>query len=220
MILSHKYRFIFIKTNKTAGTSIEVALSKFCGSKDIITPINEEDEAIRQGLGYRGPQNYTDADGSILFYNHISAKHVRDIIKTHNLMNEKKWGRYYKFCFERNPWDRAISLYYWRYQDEPRPSISEFIASEELADFAEKSVKSYMKGDNVLVDRVCRYEKLEEELEFVCNQVGIPEKLELPRCKTNARKDKRPYQELLSDSDRARIAELFAKEIELMGYEF
>jgi len=58
MIISHEHKFIFIKTNKTAGTSIEIALSKYCGSNDIITPISDEDEEIRRQLGYRGPQNY------------------------------------------------------------------------------------------------------------------------------------------------------------------
>lgn len=220
MILSYKHNFIFIKTNKTASTSIEVALSKFCGQRDIITPINDEDEVVRKKPGFRKPRNYTDADGNILFYNHISAKRVRDIIKSDTVINPKVWSKFYKFCFERNPWDRAISLYYWRYQEDPRPSLSEFIASDELAEFAEKSTKLYMQGDNVLVDRICRYENLEEELEIVRNQVGIPEKIVLPQCKTNARKDKRHYRELLSDADRDRIAELFAKGIELMGYEY
>ena len=39
MIISHKHKFIFIKTKKTAGTRVKVYLSQFCGSDDIITPI-------------------------------------------------------------------------------------------------------------------------------------------------------------------------------------
>ena len=38
MILSHKHKFIFIKTKKTAGTAIEAAISQLCGPDDVITP--------------------------------------------------------------------------------------------------------------------------------------------------------------------------------------
>ena len=37
MIVSHKHKFIFFKTRKTAGSSIQVALANHCGPDDIIT---------------------------------------------------------------------------------------------------------------------------------------------------------------------------------------
>ena len=58
MIINHKYKFIFIKTRKTASTSIEIALSQYCDINDIITTISDEDEHIRYSLGFTGPQNY------------------------------------------------------------------------------------------------------------------------------------------------------------------
>ncbi len=56
-IISYSKNFIFVKTNKTAGTSLEIALSKFCNDKDIISQIGN-DEKIRSRLGYRSAQNY------------------------------------------------------------------------------------------------------------------------------------------------------------------
>jgi hypothetical protein len=56
MILSHEHKFIFLRTKKTAGTSIELALSELCGPDDIITPLTREDEARRTGR--RGAQNW------------------------------------------------------------------------------------------------------------------------------------------------------------------
>ncbi len=41
MIVSHSHKFIFLKSYKTAGTSIEAALSKYCSGDDIITPLGD-----------------------------------------------------------------------------------------------------------------------------------------------------------------------------------
>ena len=40
MIASRKHNFIIIKTMRTAGTSVELALGPYCGPRDVITPIS------------------------------------------------------------------------------------------------------------------------------------------------------------------------------------
>ena len=58
MIISHKHKFIFVKTRKTAGTSLEIGLSEHCGAQDVITPISPKDELLRASLGFRGVQHH------------------------------------------------------------------------------------------------------------------------------------------------------------------
>ena len=78
VIASHQHRFIFLKTRKTAGTSVEIALSKVCGPDDIITEISPEDEKLRQAAGGRPPQNFESPPLERKAYNHMGAKAVRD----------------------------------------------------------------------------------------------------------------------------------------------
>lgn len=230
MIISHEHKFIFLKTAKTAGTSIEIALSKFCGSDDVITKIARPDQRIRSEVGYPGPQNddlplrgYAAADllwslrhrRKSRYRNHFQSRQIKRCV------GEDVWNRYYKFCFERNPWDRVISQFYWLSRGNPTSSISEFIDSDAPRLLKRKGIDVYTIDGQVVVDRVCRYEDVENELERVCSeQLGLPEKLVLPRAKGGYRGDRRPYREVLGDEDREKIARIFADEIELFGYEF
>lgn len=230
MILSHKHKFIFLKTNKTAGTSVEIALSRFCGNNDVITPIDPEDEKTRHDLGYPGPRNYlaplwdygprdvVDAvrhrTGKRRFFNHMTAREVR------GLVGDRIWNDYYKFCFERNPWDRVISLYYWRNKTEPRPAIRDFVASEAPLLLKRKGFDVYTIEGDVAVDRVGLFEQLAEHLEEIRTRLGLPEPLMLPRAKTSFRTDKRQYRELLDEKSRKRIETLFREEIAWFGYRF
>lgn len=230
MIVSHRHKFIFFRTTKTAGTSIEIALSRFCGDEDIITPVRPKDEELRIELGGRGPGNFTVpfSEYSIrdwayvlrrrrrrAFYNHMPAKKVR------RLLGEEVWSDYFKFCFVRNPWDRVISWYYWRNRVEPRPTISKFISSGALKRLNTEGYGIYTIRGEVAMDGVYRYENLQYEFESVCRKhLRINGDLTLPRAKAGHRDDQRHYRELLTDEDQIRIAKTFREEISLFGYEF
>ena len=227
MIISHTHKFIFLKTSKTAGTSLEIAVSKYCGTDDIITPISPVDEEIRRGLGFRTAQNFIvplhrysvrnwlDAfkkGGRLRFYNHMPAWEVRRII------GGAVWESYYKFCFERSPWERFISMYYWRFKQEPRPTISEFMESGALDILKQKGAGIYMINGRIAVDKIYRFEDREEALEDIRERLGLPEALSLPKAKSGFRADRRPYHEILSSDEIQRIAEKFSDEISRFGY--
>lgn len=227
MILNHQYRFIFIKTRKTAGTSIKIALSQHCGPRDIITPISAEDEAIRKQLGYRGPQNYLirgwpyvrsllrgeDAKKRRAFKNHSSALAARKGLPPDT------WASHYKFCFERNPWDKVISAYWWRYPEGSRDGLAQFILEGEAASLSDFRNNSDEAGA-IIVDHVARFENLTTELAAFAARVSLPAPLNLPRAKGSYRADRRHYREVLTPEERDRIAADFAREVATFKYEF
>lgn len=229
MIISHDHKFIFLKTTKTAGTSIEIALSEYCGAQDIVTPISAVDEKTRTILGYRGPQNdivpfasYSFSDMVYFlikgkkrrYFNHISAKLVRRFI------GEEIWQSYFKFCFARNPWDRAVSQYYWRRAEGAPHSFSEFIDSHNMKSLKKKGFGLYSIDGEVAVDRVCFFEDMADELAYISDRLQLPARLTLPRSKSSSRRDKEHYANMFDKKDRDKVGQLFAEEISLLGYKF
>jgi hypothetical protein len=77
MLCSHLKRFIYLKTMKTAGTSVEVFFERFCCPRDGYIETHERDELVcAEGVvGARGA-NVAGAT----FYNHMSAARVRELL--------------------------------------------------------------------------------------------------------------------------------------------
>jgi hypothetical protein len=228
LIISHKYKFIFIKTAKTAGTSIEVYLSRWCGESDVLTPIwphiephraknynriwNPLPELIaKKGRGAK--RTIKAVIQRKKFYNHIPARTVKKRIPL------KVWNTYFKFCVERNPWDKTLSHYHMINDREGgRITFDQYI---EKGAFCINWPKYCDSKGNVLVDKVIRYEWLIGELTHVFHQLAIPFEGSLGvRAKSEHRKDERPYQEVFNAAHREVIERAFAKEIELHGYVF
>lgn len=229
MIVNHKYKFIFIKTQKTASTSLETALSSLCGPNDIVTPISAEDEEFRKSLGYQTPVNcyipfkrYTKKDiaHAILkrerkrFYNHMPCAEIRQYV------GATIYDSYYKFCFERNPYDKLISSYYYYQKSHQGASIEEFINSGKLNIIM--GFDQYTINKVVAVDDIFKYEEMDIALETISKKLNLNEKLELPkvRLKSKFRDDKKHYTELINPKVKDLIDIIWARERKLMGYEF
>jgi len=229
MILSHKYKFIFIKTAKTAGTSIEVFLSKHCGPRDIVTPIGPPVEG-HQPRNYEGFINpipeILERPGKLFFalrhsmtshekfYNHMPAREIR------NRVPADIWNAYFKFCVERNPWDKVLSHYHMHAAREGGSlTLDEYLARGRFPiNYFRYTDRS---GKEIIVDRVIRYENLLPGLNEVFSQLGIPFDGKLGvAAKSEYRTDRRPYQEVFNDEQRKVVENAFAKEIELHGYRF
>jgi hypothetical protein len=228
MIVNHRYRFIFLKTKKTAGTSIEIALSRYCDGNDILTKIGHRDEPTRAALGYQGPANHLEPDDTSLrgrlrrwrrgpvhrYWNHMPAREVRD------KLGEDTWDAYFKFCFERNPWDRAISQYHWENRSKRRlPPFGHYLAELERRDLM-SNFDTYAIDGKVAVDRVYLYEELDSSLEDIRQRLALPGPLELPDAKRGVRRDQRHYRDVYGEREREFVARACAREIREFGYLF
>ncbi|NET31590.1 MAG: sulfotransferase family 2 domain-containing protein [Cyanothece sp. SIO1E1] len=236
MIISHKYKYIFLKTTKTAGTSIEISLSRFCGEDDIITPISSKDEKIRQEFGVfpQNHENYTRplelreyrlqhlknliSTGkrpqlATTFWNHMPASKVKQAISS------KCWRSYYKFCFVRNPWDRAVSRYYWNLKKPGGDKIEDL--SESLKkNNPNSNFNIYTIDQKIAVDYVGKYESLMQDLGYICNRLDIPFDNWLPNAKAGVRTDKRHYSEVFNEDQANFIREKCSDEIKWFDYGF
>jgi len=220
MIISHRHRFVYVKTRKTASTSIEIALSAHCGPDDVITKITAQDEAVRQRLGVRGPQHefVRGSDGRTFeLLNHAPATVAREILGP-------AWGDYLTFTIERNPFDRVISQYFWERPILPPPAtLASFLRTtppERLSNW--HLYADDAEQDRVIVDHVGRYESLNDSLATIAKMIGLPGGIVLPEehTKSHFRTDRRHHRDVLSPEDRQIVETLCRRELAAFDYEW
>ena len=57
MIISHSKKFIFLRTIKTASSSIEIFLSQFCDKNDVLTELFKDEEKFKKKNNLIGTRN-------------------------------------------------------------------------------------------------------------------------------------------------------------------
>jgi len=81
------------------------------------------------------------------------------------------------------------------------------------------SYEIYTIESAVAVDYVGRYESLDEDLRTALKRAGVERHLEVPRTNVTPNRE-RDYRSYYTPRTRALVADWYAREIVLLGYEF
>ena len=192
MIISHSKKFVFIKTRKTAGSTLERVLRPLLGEDDICTgstrdgtpPLNCKPDT--NGHRVPSPTEYPDD--------------------------------YFVFSIERNPFDKVVSSYYWHQHIKPHIfGEMDFETYIKSCNLLPEDWSFYRNAD-----RVFKYEEMEEMYLYLRYHFRLDirmNKVYDTKLKSNTRKVK-DYRDMHTDTTKAIVSEIFKNEIEEFGYEF
>ncbi len=195
MFVSSSHKFVFFHVPKTGGSSITAALA---GTSDVTG---------------RGWQARFHVNGM-----HSVYEEVRGTLRA-------DYPKHLVFAFFRNPWSRALSLYKHAHDD-----------GESLVEYFERWKNGTCRGRNnrdlncdpqvsFIVPDACdfvgRFERLEEDFVRLCGQLDIKCELgHLNRNRTDPT-DHVNWRSAYTSQDQVDIvAECFADDVRLLGYEF
>jgi hypothetical protein len=218
MLISYKYRFLFIHIEKAAGSSVKKALKSYSYSPNLIY------KYLRKiGLNSIYPKNKL-----MISDQHIGAYEVKKEIP------QDVWDRLFKFTFTRNPWSLELSRYFfyinlkeWDPED-PRTIAANSAGSFEAyldwrKDQPYKKQINYILDDKgkSLINFVGRVETIADDFKYVINTIGV--EAELTHENTFNLKEFRSsldYKDYYTPRTRALVEELCREDITLLDYNF
>lgn len=218
MLLSHKHAFIYLKTFKTAGTSVEIYLEPACLPDEHPYEEAHYRDAVVSTAGVIGQRNPLRVDTS--WFNHMSAAQVREQVGD-------SWERYLKFCCVRHPYDKVVSFFWMRIEGALRETLAlspfetvqatfrSWVASNGLPD--DRPI--YTIDDMPVVDQVIRFEYLAEDLQALCRRLGLPWRPErLGRYKGEFRTRPEPFSAYYDAASREIVDRAYEREFGWFGY--
>jgi hypothetical protein len=225
MLVSHRYGFIYTKTAKTAGTSVESFFERFCMPDGAWKQMHSREQYISR-VGIIGHRNAVIPPGTT-WWNHMPASEIK------RKLGSEAWDNYFKFCVIRNPFEKCISAFYdlgKGYTATPQ-QIEELkhegLNSEQIHFLSYLQQHLPIDRDNYMIDgtfsldAVIRHEELESDIQRICNRIGIRyQSRYLPRFKQGIRPRQATVGTLYTKRSRDLVEKAFAFELDFFGYRF
>jgi hypothetical protein len=220
MLISHRYRFIYLKTMKTASTSTEIYFEPACLPAGRSQEPQHATEQIVTDAGVIGARKL-DTNKSEWF-NHMPAAAVREKV------GQEIWSRYLKFCVIRNPFDRVVS-WWWHRRDIEEPGAGKLMDDLEIRRAFNSWVlrttdmmmdrDKYVIDGKLCVDRLLRYEHLQADIEELCQELGLAKPhAAMGNYNSGLRHSSMPFWSYYDPAAAAKVATWFDWELEHFGY--
>lgn len=221
MILSHKYKFIFIHIGKTGGTSIEYSLSEALNLSLDDTQYNKEIINNVNKVGGPIPLWATQKDHTgRINCKHINARQLKQII------GNRIWNEYFKFSFVRNPYDSLLSEFsmftqFEAFKNHPwnkYVTFGDFCRAIITGDqrISRNPYHGYLSDDkeDLSFDFVGKFESLQADYYKICDKIGLP-KIKLPHISPTVHK---PFSEYYTPEATEMIYNIRKKDFQSFGY--
>ena len=204
MIVSKKHHLVFIKTRKTAGSTLEKLVFPYLGHEDYCTGSERDDTpAKNMDIGMNGHMKWDQIRGKYC--------------------NDDWWKGAYKFTIERNPWDKVVSSYFWHQKIKPQEYFQmEFEQYVLKSPLLPMDYQLYAQRGTLQVDKIYKYEEMQtmyDDLNEMFRFAITPYKIENTKLKANIRKIQ-DYRELHTPKTIDFIANKFEPVIKLLGYTY
>jgi hypothetical protein len=221
MLISHTKHFIYTKTAKTAGTSVEVYFEPYC-MPDGEWSFSHERSVQVSKAGIVGHRGVIPKDTLPQWYHHMPAWQIRERIGT------DIWNSYFKFCVVRDPFDKAVSAFHFMARDLASEACRGSL--QNLKKCFEKWVANgkhlpvdrhqYVLDGSICMDHIIMYENLCGGIHQACKTLHIPfDPTRIPTLKVSGR---RPKHLMISDyynmESIRTVADVYQFEIEHFGY--
>lgn len=213
MIISHKYGFILLRPRKTGGTSLEAMISPYLGQYDVFSGLKEEIDLPDTVKNHKNGEQYVSG--------HQSINDVRVVLPL-DLLNS-----YNKISMIRNPWDRLVSMYFFRNEifekDYNICNFNHFISSDIWKDgkFKIHTVDEFLSLDNkIYCDMFIRYENYDNDVDSFFKLYNIPIQKNKLRLKSNYRPNSLNYRDLYDNISKDIVEEYFQSDIKMFNYKF
>ena len=210
VLVSHKYKFIYIKNAKVAGSSVESFFGKYCIDPKKVYNYNDEICQHIDEFGIIGSRGHSQKKGD-KWQSHKIAKSIR------NDLGKEKFDKYLKFCVVRNPYDKVVSRYFFNPINK-KMTFKEYVKTKNT----NNNLNINLIDGKDVCDYIIRYEYLEEDINTLCKILKIDsyDLSLLPKHKSTQRKNKKKHwSEYYDDETKNIVYNEYKKEFELYGYD-